>query len=185
LDWIPFGVGKAICALIEDVIAAIVGLALLPAILATFENAWDAAQAFDDQFATGPVAQQIHVGDVIVVTGRWVWDGAHAGNTELHPVKTIQKVFGLDSDLQGGHDPGGQLHPEVVQKVADVRDRWCSHVSEAPPPPLPGETFLSAPQVASLSPKQRQIYDRQRQPEQQWSLHPLIDGCEPAQEPIA
>jgi hypothetical protein len=183
IGWIPV-IGDAICALVDDFVNGAVGLILSGAILAAFASAWEAAQIYDDLFVTGPVAHQIHIGDLVIVTGRWVWDGGHIGQAELHPVKTIQKVL-LPAELRGGYDPRNQLRPDIVEKIRDVRDRWCRLVSEAPPPPDPHHPgdLLSPEQLGSLSPEQGQIYQQQLQPENRWRLHPLLDGCAPQQGP--
>ena len=38
-------------------------------------------------------------------------------------------------------------------------------------------------QVKAMTPEQRALHDCQQEPENQWSIHPLIDGCEPAERP--
>ena len=183
LGWVPFGIGDAICAIVEDIIAAGIAIALLPAMTAAFATAWETAQAFDDLFITGPVAKQIHIGDFVIVTGRWTWDAGHAGHTELHPVKSIQKVR-LAPDLRGGHDPRNPLPSTTVNTLSDVHDRWCKFVHEAPPLPDPRHPFgLSGPQLASLNPEQHGVYVNQRRPENRWEIHPSIDGCIPEGEP--
>ena len=201
-SWLPWPIDKvanAVCSVVEDIVAIPVALALAPAMAAAFAAAWEAAQAFDDLFVTGPVAKQIQVGDVVIVSGRWDWDAGHSGHTELHPVKSIQKLM----------TPPGQLPPEVrppadlsvappVPIVYDpsspsaipagvsslitaTHDRWCRLVSEAPPPPDPREPgHLSAPQLAALTPPQLAVWAAQQQPENSWTIHPLIDGCTPA-----
>ena len=177
LGWIPFGIGTAICSIVSDLVA--VAIALAPEIASAFAAAWEAAQAFDDLFITVTVAKQIHVGDVVIVTGRWTWDAGHAGHTELHPVKTIQKVK-LPPELNGGYDPSQQnaLSPAVIDEIRAIHDRWCRYVQEAPPIPDPrGDGALTPPQIGSLTPAQLAVYASQRQPENQWMLHPLIDGC--------
>ena len=136
LDWVPFGIGKAICSFVEDLIALPIALVLAPAMAAAFATAWEAAQAYDDLFITGPVARQIEIGQVYIVTGRWTWDAGHAGHTELHPVKTIQRLDDPASALLTGHDPSSELPPDVILQIKDVGDRWCRHVQEAPPPPI-------------------------------------------------
>ncbi len=179
LGWIPFGIGKAICAIIHHLIAAAIALALAPAMAAALAAAWAAAQAYDDLAVTGPIAKQISIGEPYIVIGRWTWDAGHAGHTELHPVKAIQHVQ-LPFELSGGYDPTKRLSPQIEQTVRDFSDRWCRHLSAAPPPPdlrfpdLPG---LSEPQLRSLNPEQRTNHDRQQRPENSWQLHPLIDGC--------
>ena len=184
LDWLPFGIGKAVCAIIEHIVAATIGPVLAPAAAAAFAAAWEAAQAFDDLFVTGPVAKQINLGDVVIATGRWTWDAGHAGHTELHPVKTIQKVA-LRPGLSGGHDPRKPLPAPIVDAIRDVHERWCRHVREAPPPPDPRHPgSLSGPQLASLNPEQHAVYRRQRRPENSWTIHPSVDGCAHEPDPI-
>jgi hypothetical protein len=179
LDWVPFGIGKAFCSLVEDAVSLGIAIALAPAIGAAFASAWEAAQIYDDAFVTGPVAKQINVKDQVVVTGRWAWDAGHAGHTELHGVKTIQKVR-IAPELSGGHDPRAALPPAIVGRVTDLRDRWCRFVQEAPPPPDPFNFGrLSGPQLGALTPQQQAVYVQQQQPENGWTVHPLIDGCAP------
>jgi hypothetical protein len=138
LGWIPFGIGTAICSIVSDLIALGIGIAIAPAMAAAFAAAWEAAQAYDDLFITGPVAKQIHTGDIVIVSGRWTWDAGHAGHTELHPVKTIQKVK-LPPELSGGYDPSNKnaLSPAIISEMRNIHDRWCRLVQEAPPPPDP------------------------------------------------
>lgn len=179
LGWIPFGIGTAICSILSDIIA--IGIAIAPAMASALAAAWEAAQAYDDLFVTGPVAKQIHTGDVVIVSGRWTWDAGHAGHTELHPVKTIQKVK-LPPELSGGYDPSNKnaLPAATINEMRDVHDRWCRLVQEAPPPPDPrGGGVLTPPKLGSLTPPQITVYTSQLQPENQWELHPLIDGCTP------
>ena len=185
LGWLPFGIGDAICSFVEDIIALPVALALAPAMAAAFATAWEAAQAYDDLFVTGPVAKQVRIGEVYVVTGRWTWDAGHAGHTELHPVKTIQRLEpGEVQSLLSGHDPRQPLPQAVLDGVNDVRNRWCRHVQEAPPPPDPrGDGKLTPPQIGALTPEQLGIYSRQLQPENAWIVHPLLDGCTPHEQP--
>lgn len=183
LDWVPFGIGKAICSIVEHLVSLPIALALAPAIAAAFASAWEAAQLYDDQFVTGPVSKQIHVKDQVVVSGRWTWDAGHAGHTELHAVKTIQKMR-IIPELSGGYDPRNPLPSTIFDKVRDLRDRWCRFVQEAPPPADPFNFGgLSGPQIASLNPQQQTVYTRQQQPENGWSIHPAIDGCAPGEPP--
>ena len=138
LGWIPFGIGDAICSFVENAIALPIALALAPAMAAAFATAWEAAQAYDDLFVTGPVAKQVHIGDVYIVTGRWTWDAGHAGHCELHPVKTIQRLDTQElGSIFGPHDPRVALPAPILDQLSTLRDRWCSRVQEAPPPPDP------------------------------------------------
>jgi hypothetical protein len=179
LDWLPFGIGKAVCSIIEHIVALPIALALAPAAAAAFATAWEAAQAFDDLFVTGPVAEQIQVGQAVVTTGRWTWDAGHAGHCEFHPVKTIQKIQ-LPGDIPGAHDPAQPLPNDKRDRIKDYHDRWQHELDKAPPRADPRHPEgLTGVQLESLTPAQHEVYVRQQQPEHQWQLHPLIDGCAP------
>jgi hypothetical protein len=173
LGWIPF-VGDLLCAIAE----AIVDIAMFPIVLAMAAAAavaWAAAQAYDDLFLTGPVKAQIHQDDVVVVQGRWTWDSGHAGHMELHPVVAIAIAQGV---RMGGSDPTGPVAKDVAAHVKDLEDRWCRLLNEAPPAVAP-PTLHGAPPVpgAELTADQQATALAQLRPENQWSVHPLIDGC--------
>jgi hypothetical protein len=205
-SWLPWPIDKivtAVCSAVEDLIAIPIALVLAPAMMAAIASAWEAAQAFDDLFVTGPVAKQIHVGDVVIVRGRWDWDAGHSGHTELHPVKSIQKLMTPSgtlpaeirppSDLSASpprvvhYDPSAAtgLPPAVVSTITQTFEQWCRLVSEAPPPPDPRHPDgLSPPQLGDLNPAQLKVWAAQQQPQNSWTIHPLIDGCDDSpQEP--
>lgn len=195
--WLPWPFNKlvkAVCALAEDLVAIPIAIALAPAMAAAFATAWEASQAFDDLFVTGPVAKQIHIGDVVIVHGRWDWDAGHSGHTELHPVKSIQKLMTPSgslppemrppSDLSSSppanvnYDPRQALPKDVASHIRDTHQRWCRLVSEAPPPPDPRHPDgLSPAQLDSMNPDQLGVWAAQRQPTNSWVVHPSIDGC--------
>jgi hypothetical protein len=203
--WLPWPIDKvvnAVCSFVEDLIALPIALALAPAMAAAFATAWEAAQAFDDLFITGPVAKQIHMGDIVIVKGRWDWDAGHSGHTELHPVKSIQKLMTPTGDLpaeirppqdltvtppvRADYDPRrvGGIPIPVAADITSTHERWCRLVSEAPPPPDPRPPGgLSAPQLASMTPEQVTVWAAQNQPENSWTIHPLLDGCAPEEPP--
>jgi len=173
LGWIPF-VGDFLCAVAE----AIVDIAMFPIVLAMAAAAgvaWVSAQAYDDVFLTGPVKARIHEGDVVVVQGRWAWDSGHAGHMELHPVVAIAIAPGI---TMGGNDPVGPVAADVANNVRDLESRWCRLLSQAPPPVAP-TTLHGAPPVpgVQLSGEQETTALAQQSPENQWMVHPLIDGC--------
>jgi hypothetical protein len=172
LGWIPF-VGDAICSLIEDLIA----LALAPIVLILAATAWFQAQLFDDLFTTGPVSGEIAVGDSVIVTGRWVWDAGHSGWNELHAVFTIQKID-IPPELDGASGTD-----ETKAALEDFRRRACHLVTEPPPNFGAPEGDRTPAQIAAMTPEQRALHDRQQERENQWSIHPLIDGCEPGEPP--
>jgi len=183
--WLPWPIDKivdAVCSLVEDAVALPIALAIAPAVAAAFASAWEAAQAYDDAFVTGPVSRQITLGEAVIVSGRWVWDGGHAGHTELHPVKTFQRVR-LPAGYAGPHDPRQALPPDVESGLRDFHERWCRLVRQAPPfDPFDPLATVGAV-VDTLTPEQRDVLGRQRRPEDGWTLHPSVDGCVPSREP--
>jgi hypothetical protein len=117
------------------------------------------------------------------VSGGWVWDGGHAGYNEIHPVKTVQKIV-LPPELESVGTVG---EPDDGMKTVakDFHDRWCDLVQEAPPIVWPGlvPQDLTPEQLATLTPTQQGVYGVQQQPKEQWTIHPLVDGCVPSDEP--
>ncbi|MEU3501769.1 hypothetical protein ABZ726_13645 [Streptomyces hundungensis] len=189
LPWPLNAVVNAVCTIAEDLIGLAVAAALAPVIAAAFAAAWEAAQAFDDLFITGPVAKQIHVGDVVLVQGRWDWDAGHSGHTELHPVKAIVKLTTppqtLPPEIRPGtadYDPtsGNGISHADRAAIRATHERWCRLLAETPPPPDPRQGGgLSPAQVASMTPGQLAVWAAQNRPENSWTTHPLLDGCAP------
>jgi hypothetical protein len=136
-------------------ICTVESLAKAPLILTAVAKAWLAAKGGD----IGDVLEgggTIEVGDYVVVTGRWVWDGGHSGWNELHPLKRIQKV-----------DP----ETYVWGDFDDYHQRWCDQIGKAPPAADPGEV------PEGMTPEQEAVWESQRSPENLWDLHPSVDGC--------
>jgi hypothetical protein len=161
LNNIPPGLG-AVCKIpiIGWLACAIVSAILAPIVLAALAIAWATSEGGDPADAG---AGTLDVGELVVLNGRWTWDAGHSGWNELHALKTIQKI------------------PENQSAWADFDDfhkRWCSRTSEAPPTPEDPGT-----KPAGMTTKQEEIWEEQQQPENDWELHPLVDGCEPEPEP--
>ena len=85
--------------------------------------------------------------DVLVVKGTWVYDSAHTGWNEIHPIKQCQRI-----DNSGGGLTGWPSDIEARAK------RWCAALDDAQ---------TNATTTA------------QALPENQWVIHPVIDGCRP------
>lgn len=151
----------AVCdiPIIGPVGCAILDFILAPFVLAGLVTAWFAAPQGDPANAGDGT---ITVGDLLVVHGRWVYDAGHDGFNELHGVSTIQQI---PKDAEGPDDLTG------------FYQHWCHLTGEAPPGPAkPGQ------KPAGMNARQAAIWDAQQQPENDWELHPAIDGCAPATE---
>jgi hypothetical protein len=99
-------IGKAICSAkflgipIGSIACHIIGFLLLPflpavlaALLAAIGVAWAASRdGNQDDPRTDTPSGELNYGDLIVATGRWVYDAGHTGWNEFHPVKTVQKI---------------------------------------------------------------------------------------------
>jgi hypothetical protein len=156
IGWIPF-VGDLICTIVETLIT----IALAPLIAAAAAAAWESSAIFDEIANTGPISRRVSLGEPVIVTGTWTWDGGHSGWNEFHPTLTLQKIV-LPTSATAGFP------------TADAKafvDRWCGLVAQAPP--RIGEA------QQPLTPAQQDTQDRQQQPENGWQFHPAIDGCAP------
>jgi hypothetical protein len=156
IGWIPF-VGDLICTIVETLIT----IALAPLIAAAAAAAWQSSAIFDEIANTGPISRRVSLGEPVIVTGTWTWDGGHSGWTELHPTLTLQKIV-LPTSATAGFP------------TADAKafvDRWCGLLAQAPP--------RTGKAQQPLTPAQQDTHDRQQHPANGWQFHPAIDGCAP------
>jgi hypothetical protein len=99
----------------------------------------------------------VHPGqDILFVMGRWVLDSAHSGWNELHPVISAQKIGTVTNAnlITGNPWPGTGLENPVLLKRK--LDAMCGLTNEA----------------GSDGTKKSQS-----EPQNKWTLHPLVDGC--------
>lgn len=80
--------------------------------------------------------------DLLVVSGKWIYDSFHGGWNEIHPVRHCQKI--------------GTWRGEWPFDVRGSLEEWCHAIKE---------TYLPL------------TLDNQKIPENQWVIHPEIDGC--------
>ena len=83
--------------------------------------------------------------DILVIQGTWVYDSAHEGWNEIHPIKHCQKIGTWERTWNESPVPDG--NPK----------RWCEAIGAASDPLT----------VAA-----------QDEPQNQWVIHPVIDGCD-------
>jgi hypothetical protein len=152
-------IGRWICAIISTL--------LLPIILAALAIAW-AAGSDDNRDFDG--AGDLSRGEGVIIRGRWVYDAGHSGWNELHPVISIQKLSEQEKkdNLEGTFTWG---------KFDEVYERWCKRSNEVPP------IIDTGLRPLGMTPEQESVYDQQRQPENRWVFHPIIDGCERSERP--
>ena len=84
-----------------------------------------------------------------MVKGTWVYDNAHEGWNEIHPIKQCQRI----------QNSGGGLTGWPSDTPSRARE-WCKALDDA------GSDATTAAQGLS---------------ENQWVIHPVIDGCRPVE----
>lgn len=113
--------------------------------------------------------------DILFVRGDWVYDSAHDGWNELHPIKDCQLVASAKFAGQDVIDWADAIAPYMMLtgvwttlvKMPGERDpdqgdwqawveHWCDAISQANSAETVGKRQLA---------------------ENQWNVHPMIDGC--------
>jgi hypothetical protein len=102
--------------------------------------------------------------DILVVKGTWVYDSAHEGWNEIHPIKQCQKIGTMLNqqwnEVQITVD--GDIEVQAITDIKAFVDGWCALLATVTLPATVGNQAL---------------------PENQWTIHPLVDGCQPADAP--
>ncbi|MET7767506.1 hypothetical protein [Nocardia sp. NPDC005366] len=169
-------IGWVACAVAAAIIAVISVVGIVLAL-----NDTGSPSILDPE--TGKTTDELHPGsDILFVAGTWVYDSAHEGWNEIHPIKKCLRmgkvryaaddVIDWDDAIAGfmvatgrwHFDPTDSTHQHVVKDSGpatgqDFRD-WvaftCDRVSAAASP---------------------LTIDNQTRPEHGWLIHPQIDGC--------
>jgi hypothetical protein len=95
--------------------------------------------------------------DILVVRGTWVYDSAHSGWNEIHPIKQCCRIGTMINQQWSEIQIAKNEYISITDVQAWVAG-WCGALLAVVSPP----TLIA-----------------QAQPENQWSIHPLIDGCQP------
>jgi hypothetical protein len=139
----------ALCVILQTLFA--------PFALAAVAIAWAAASDGDpaDALIGGGT---ISAREWVVARGRWVYDGGHDGYNEMHATRVVQKISRDNVPM----DPVG---------FRNYWKTWCERLSEVP--------HVLDSGLHPLTPEQQAVADNQNKPENQWVLHPEVDGCTP------
>jgi hypothetical protein len=91
---------------------------------------------------------------VVLVRGDWAYDEGHGGWNEIHPVRSVQK---LTEVIDPRFRAMGKATPALVAEFkTQVLDVWCFYAGQADDP---------------------DVQDEQDRPENDWGIHPDVDGC--------
>jgi hypothetical protein len=109
-----------------------------------------------------PSLGELAKGHIVVVKGDWVYDSLHPGWNEIHAVHNCQKCgkINLPTNLNDPTIPQTPW-PIGLQSALEVEaalKKWCSAMDDAD----------GAEQGGSRD-----------QPQNDWVIHPVIDGCNP------
>lgn len=128
--------------------------------------------------------------DILFVRGEWVFDTAHEGWNELHPLidcRVVGQAKYLRNDVVDWDDaikdhmvmvgtwnwekPNDPTHPDAPLRLVKkpgtpTKDDW--------------KAWVAAECKASQTAGSPLTVDTQQRPEHTWQIHPLIDGCKPA-----
>jgi len=100
--------------------------------------------------------------DLLVVKGTWVFDTAHEGWNEIHPIKHCQRIGTWGGSWEAAFDELKELVPaNVTVDTAVFVKFWCDAIAAADAPGT---------------------HTNQDKPENHWEIHPVIDGCKPEQD---
>lgn len=131
-----------VACLILNAVAALITLVGIIAALNDTASPNDVDPNLGDLHINDPTGRGA---DIVVVQGAWVYDSAHEGWNEIHPIKHCQRIGTFDGNWA-----------EFGDCVA-LRDGYCDAIGKA----------TSAVTVSN-----------QAQPQNQWTIHPLVDGCD-------
>lgn len=98
--------------------------------------------------------------DVLMFQGTWVYDALHSGWNEIHPVKACQIIGSMIDQGWSEIQVGNPKNPHFLS-IPDINafvSSWCGLVAT-----------ITAPGTVA----------NQALTQNQWNLHPLVDGCQP------
>jgi hypothetical protein len=103
----------------------------------------------------------LQAGDIVMVSGDWIYDGGHTGWNEIHAVHNCQMICGPivpnpDGSWSWPSDIGDGMGLDTPDKVKAVRARWCCAQSASDGAVKGGSTT---------------------DPVNNWVIHPVVDGC--------
>jgi hypothetical protein len=166
IGWIACGILSAIAAVIS-----VVGI---------FVALNDKAKPTVYDPVTGQTSNAVHSGqDILFVKGTWVFDTFHEGWNELHPLKKCYLVAKAKYSKPDVIDWDDAIAPYMV---AQNRWKWNNGTIDMqgdPAKPADWTNWVQAwcdlDETASRPP----TVTAQSLPENQWTIHPVVDGCTP------
>jgi hypothetical protein len=148
---VPWPIGLAIAILLAL-------LSLLVDAIGAWVGQADHAHPSDENPVLG---SELHPGDILVVMGTWVYDSGHnysspfsslsdgGGWNEIHPIKFCSPIANWEDSKWKGEWPAN---------IDELEAQWSTMLCDS---------------------KSTVTLENQKQPQNQWQVHPIIDGCQP------
>ena len=117
-----------------------------------------------DPTDVNPDLRNLQGGDIVMVTGDWIYDAGHVGWNEIHAVHACQRLSGSDGVILARVNPDGTWR----------RRYWRRHGPRSC-------AFTGDTGAVDGGASRRECRSERRQPgdpANNWILHPLVDGCQ-------
>jgi hypothetical protein len=169
--------------------AAVSALIMMAALQAIFDaDPGDIEDANVGDTALGP----IRVGDKVIVIGEHVYDGFHEGWHEFHPLMAIQRIgneamFYLERDPMGTK-PQPPDHPDMPASGPDdiTKMKPAEMMAGLNDPRFKKRAEWLKERWCDATDKQfdEKVREAQLHLTERWTIHPSVDGCQPAGDPL-
>ena len=136
--------------------------------------------------ATGKTTSDLHPQqDILFVKGTWVFDTAHEGWNEIHPIKDCQlvaKASWLRADVVDWDAAIASYLVSIGRWQWDATDPLHLKPIKVDGPPKPPDWTAWVKEWCDSveSGSNALTIDNQARPENKWEVHPEVDGCRPA-----
>jgi hypothetical protein len=169
-------IGAVACAILAAIAALI-------SIVGLFAALNDKASPSVTDPTTGQESSSLSVGsDILFVRGEWVFDTAHEGWNEIHPIRACQRV-----------GKAAWVQADVIDWDAAIASylvsigRWQWDTSSPPKPVKLGgpptskdwTDWVQAWCDGTGRAESPITIANQQNPANQWTVHPAVDGCQP------
>jgi hypothetical protein len=143
-------------------LSIIAGLLGLGGLIKLFTEADPSAPG--DPTDIDPTLGNLQSGDIVMVSGDWIYDSGHAGWNEIHAVHNCQKIAQITSVQNPDGtttwawpaDIGGGFGLATPDQVSAARANWCCALRAVDGAVKGGSTS---------------------DPGNNWVIHPVVDGC--------
>ncbi len=171
-------IGWVACA----ILGAIASLITLIGLIAALND--KASPSVTDP-TTGQTSSSLAVGsDILFVRGEWVFDTAHEGWNEIHPIRACQRVgkaAWVTADVIDWDAAIASYMVSIGRWSWDTPDPMTRKPVKLDGPPKPRDwtDWVQAWCDGTGRAESSITIGNQQDPANQWTVHPAVDGCQP------